>query len=245
MRLNILGPLELSGAGGAGIPVSGRKRRSLLATLAVCANHAVPVSRLTAELWGDTPPANAANALQAHVTRVRKAVEVASGEADRIVTSPPGYALVLHHNETDADEFRSALAGARALPPAAAIPALRAALGVWRGGALEGCLSGDICFAEATALEESRLAAMEALYDACLLTGRHAEVTGELARACAAYPLRERFYDQWMDALCRSGRHSEALAVYERAARELRAELGLEPGPELRARAGTALRRAG
>ncbi len=244
MRLNLLGPLELRDAGGAEVPVSGHKRRALLATLAVCANHAVGVSRLTAELWGDTPPANAANALQAHVARLRKAVEVASGEADRIVTSPPGYTLVLHHNETDAEEFRSALAGARALPPAAAIPALRVALGVWRGPALEGCVSGDICVAEAAALEESRLAAMEALYDACLRTGRHAEVIVELARVCTAYPLRERFYDQWMDALCRSGRHTEALAVYERAARELRAELGLAPGPELRARAGTAARRA-
>lgn len=245
MRLGVLGPLELRDATGAEVPVNGHKRRSLLATLAVCANHAVPVPRLTAELWGDSPPANAANALQAHVARVRKAVEVASGEADRIVTSLSGYTLVLRHNETDADEFRSALAGARALPPAAAIPALRAALGLWRGAALEGCVSGDICVAEAAALEENRLAALEALYDACLRAGRHAEVIVDLARVCRTYPLRERFYDQWMDALCRGGRHTEALAVYERAAGELRAELGLEPGPGLRARARTAALRAG
>lgn len=237
MRLRLLGPLELLDADGGRVPVSGLKRRALLATLAVCAGRTVPLPRLTAELWGDRRPANAANALQAHVTRLRRAVETASGDTDRIVTGPAGYTLALRHGETDVAEFRTALTAARARPPAAAIPALRAALALWRGPALDGCGSGAVCAAEAAALDEARLGALELLYDASLRAGRHAEVIAELERDVAAHPLRERFCAQLMDALCRADRRADALAVYTAATRRLRTELGVDPGPALRARA--------
>jgi DNA-binding SARP family transcriptional activator len=237
MQLQILGPPEILDVNGVRVFVSGHKRRALLAALVVRAGRTVSMDRLIEELWGAAPPANAVNALQAHIGRLRRAVESACGEADRIVTRPPGYCLVLRPGETDAAEFASAVSAARTLPPAAAIPRLRAALALWRGPALDGCVSGDICAAEAAMLTEARLAAMEALYEACLLAGRHADVIGELEEATAAYPLRERFYDQLMVALTQVDRRSDALAVYDRARRRLTGELGVEPGQKLRARA--------
>ena len=110
-------------------------------------------------------------------------------------------------------------------------------MALWRGPALAGCVLGDICAAEAAVLDESRLSALELLYDASLRAGRHREVVGELARATAAHPLRERFYEQLIVALCRSDRRAEAAEVYDRARRRLTMELGVEPGPTLRARA--------
>jgi DNA-binding SARP family transcriptional activator len=195
----------------------------------------VSVDRLTRELWGATPPANALNALQAHIGRLRKALELASGDSDRIVTGSPGYRLELRHGETDAAEFTSAVTAARAA--ADPIPLLRSALSLWRGAALDGCVLGDICAAEATMLEERRLAALEFLYDASLRARQHREVLGELSATVDAFPLRERFYEQLMVALFRCDRRAEAIGVYDRARRRLVAELGVEPGPALRAAA--------
>lgn len=239
MWLHLLGPLEVHDEHGARVEVTGLKQRVLLATLAVRAGHVVSAERLIAEVWGERPPANAANALQAHIRRLRKVVEAACGEPDRIVTRPPGYLLHLRPGETDAAEFVEQVGLAKAVAatePARAIPPLRAALGMWRGPALDGCVTGDVCAAEAVVLEEHRLAAFETLYDASLRVGRHAEVIGELEETSAAYPMRERFYDQLMVALYRSDRQSDAIGVYDRARRRLLRELGVEPGPALRAR---------
>ncbi|OLF17803.1 AfsR/SARP family transcriptional regulator [Actinophytocola xanthii] len=240
MRLEILGPLDLYDSWGELVEVTGVKQRALLATLAVRAGQVVSAERLIAEVWGEHPPANSANALQAHIRRLRKVVEVASGEPDRIVTRPSGYLLHLRPGETDAAEFLAQAGRAKEIAvaaPGAAIPLLRGALRLWRGPALEGSVTGDVCAREAVALEEHRLTTLESLYDASLREGRHAEVVGELTETTAGNPMRERFYEQLMVALARSGRQSDALAVYDRARHRLLHELGVEPGPALRARA--------
>ena len=75
---------------------------------------------------------------------------------------------------------------------------------------------------------------MQDRIEADLATGRGPELVGELERLVAAEPLRERLRAQLMLALYRSGRQAEALDAYRRARRQLVAELGIEPGPELR-----------
>lgn len=230
MRLRLLGPLEVLDTRGDPATVAGQKRRALLATLAVRAGRPVSIGTLVTELWGNRPPANAGNALQAHIVRLRKAMT-----AERLVTQPPGYTLALREGETDTAEFRATVAAART--SSTPIPLLRSALALWRGPALAGCVLGDICAEEAAALEESRLAALESLYDASLRAGRHREVVAELTAATVTYPLRERFYEQLIVSLCRCDRHGDATGVYDRARRRLRTELGVEPGPTLRARA--------
>lgn len=238
MLIRILGPIEVLGDGRARrIPVTGAKRPALLATLVVRGGRTVSMDKLIHELWGDEPPANAANALQAHIKRLRQLISSACGEPDRIVTRAPGYLLRLRPGETDAELFSDQVARARELAvadPQRAVPMLREALALWRGSALDGCVLGDICGAEAVVLEENRLGALEALYDASLRAGRHEEIIGELEEVTGAYPLRERLYDQLMTALYRSDRQSEAIGIYDRARRTLLRELGVEPGPALR-----------
>ena len=64
-----------------------------------------------------------------------------------------------------------------------------------------------------------------------------AEVTGELERLVAEYPVRERLWRLLVLALYRAERQADALAAYRRARQMLAEELGIEPGEELR-RAG-------
>ena len=59
--------------------------------------------------------------------------------------------------------------------------------------------------------------------------------TVQLARLVSGHPLWERFHAQLMLALFRCGRQADALRAYRHARTVLAEEVGLEPGPELRA----------
>ncbi|WP_062650840.1 BTAD domain-containing putative transcriptional regulator [Streptomyces maremycinicus] len=244
MEFGILGSVQIRDprTGLRIVPV-GAKQRALLGALVVRAGQVVPSDRLVDELWGEHPPSNAANALQAHIARLRRLLPApAPGPGtrhDALATRPTGYVLRLGGADTDARRFTRLAAEGRALlgaDPVRAAGLLREALALWRGAALEGSGRGAICSAEAALLEEGRLLALEALYDACLRAGHGHEITGELEELTVAHPLRERFYDLLMNALERCGRQAEALLVYERARRTLVDDLGIEPGPALRAR---------
>jgi len=65
--------------------------------------------------------------------------------------------------------------------------------------------------------------------------GRHGEVLVELAGLVIAYPLQERLRELQMLALYRCGRQADALEVYRGVRALLDRELGIEPGPDLRA----------
>ncbi|MFB6505518.1 MULTISPECIES: BTAD domain-containing putative transcriptional regulator [unclassified Streptomyces] len=250
VEFRLLGPVEVRDPlTGAGIVPPGSKQRALLSAFVVHAGQLLPGDRLTAELWGDRPPANAANALQAHVARLRRLLPAPGGHPagsdavdsgrEWISTLPAGYLLHLGPATTDVRRFHRLSSEGRAMlasDPGRAAELLRRALAVWRGPALQDSGHGQICATEADRLEENRLTTLETLYEASLRCARHGEITGELEKLTADHPLRERFYDLLMLALYRSGRQAEALGVYERARRRLRDALGIEPGPALRGR---------
>ncbi|MEV7558422.1 AfsR/SARP family transcriptional regulator [Streptomyces sp. NPDC089795] len=243
LDFRVLGPVELlDHRSGARFAPSGGKQRALLAALVVRAGEVLSAERLIDELWGDRPPARAANALHAHVARLRRLLPSTgdgSPEQARIATHPLGYLLRLGSARTDAQYFSRLSAQGRAAvvaDPAHAAELLHRALDLWRGPALEGSGRGQICAREAERLEQSRLTTLETLYEAKLRSSRHEEVIGQLERLTAAHPTRERFYDLLMLALYRCGRQSEALGVYERARQRLMGEIGVGPGPALRAR---------
>ncbi|MFE7111964.1 BTAD domain-containing putative transcriptional regulator [Streptomyces sp. NPDC057575] len=259
-EFRILGPVEVhDGRTGRRVVPSGTKQRTLLAALVVEAGRTLTVDRLADELWGDEPPQRAANAVQAHVARLRRMLSD-SGNGDWISTEPMGYLLRLGNATTDAQRFQRLSAEGRAAAstdPAHATELLERALAVWRGPALQDCLRGPLCAAEAERFEEHRLATLEKLYETRLHETRMDEtrmdetrlrsaplddVTGELERLTYEHPLRERFYDLSMVALCLAGRPAEALGVYERARKVLLHMLGVEPGPALRARMEATIR---
>ncbi|MEU0541150.1 helix-turn-helix domain-containing protein, partial [Nocardia sp. NPDC005978] len=85
MRVGVLGPVQVWTDEGSTVEIGGARVRMLLARLALEAGGTVPVSALIDGLWGEDPPAEAAGALQALVSRLRKAlrgtgeVELAAG----------------------------------------------------------------------------------------------------------------------------------------------------------------------
>jgi predicted ATPase/DNA-binding SARP family transcriptional activator len=227
VRIGILGSLEVADAGGAPVTVGGPRPRALLVLLALNANRVVGVDAITAAQYGDAPPADAAGAVQAHVSRLRKSVPV---EYDGV-----GYRLAVDPDGVDALRFeRLAGEGRRLLAAGAhdkAAAVLREAVALWRGPALVDLPHGA---AQAARLEELRLGALEDLVDAELALPEGTSVA-ELRSLVAANPLRERLRGQLMRALHATGRQAEALAEFEDTRRLLADELGADPSPELSA----------
>ena len=217
MQFRILGALEVDDDGRT-VAVGGAKPRALLATLLLHANDVVSVDRLTDALWGDEPPETAKNALQVHVSQLRKALG-----NDVVERRGSGYVIEVDSADLDLIRFQELCAEARSLPPAEGAERLRSALALWRG---------EPEF-DRVRLEELRLAALEDRIDLDLELGRHTEVIAELQGLVDAEPLRERPRAQLMLALYRSGRQADALAEFARARETLVDELGVEPGPEL------------
>ncbi len=241
LTVGLLGPVEVyvrdSAAG-----ISQPNLRVLLAMLALSANRVVPVSTLIYALWQEDASRQREKNLhvQVHLLRRRLAQLEPERPTSRIVTAPPGYRLQLTDGELDVTSFAALARKGRRLAeagqPAAASGVLDQALRLWRGPAL-----GDVAFAspqleaEASGLEEQRLAALEDQADADLAAGRHADLAGHLRSLIAQYPLRERLRAQLMLALYRCGRQGDALAEYQHTRRALDEELGVDPCAQLQA----------
>ncbi|MEV0253189.1 BTAD domain-containing putative transcriptional regulator [Streptomyces sp. NPDC050732] len=232
MRFGVLGPLAVWDGEGEPVKVPEAKVRALLADLLVHEGRPVSADRLIDDLWGGAPPRNPANALQAKVSQLRRALG-----RDRVVHQAPGYRLrvdVAAGDEVDADRFRSLVEEARGVPDARVrVDVLTRALALWRGPAYADLADESFVRVAADRLAEQRLAVVEEQAEARLATGDHTLLTGELADLVARHPLRERLRAVQMRALYLAGRQSEALASYAALRQQLSEELGLDPGPEV------------
>ncbi|MEU3312373.1 BTAD domain-containing putative transcriptional regulator [Streptomyces sp. NPDC006662] len=234
MQIGVLGPLEVRAGDGRPVDVPGARLRGLLAALALRPGRVVPRSVLVDWIWGEHPPADAANALQRLVSRLRKLLP---GGALEGLTD--GYRLAVEPDAVDAVRFERLVGAgqARTEDVSGRVHLLREALGLWRGAALQDVGLADSAALDAAVvrLEGLRLTAAEARAEAEVALGRGAEVVTELADLVAAHPVRERLVAALMRALAAAGRDSEALQVFQRAREALADTLGADPSPELSA----------
>ena len=236
MRYRILGPLELMDDAGRPVPLGGSRERVLLATLLLGANRVVSRDRLIDALWGDRPPGSAANALQVHVSKLRRTLAPAPDTPGPLHTQSPGYLLRTLPGELDAERFEELATESRPGDgPAETSARLAEALALWAGPVLDGLESDGSWRSDATRLEELRASVLERRIEADLALGRHRELVGELEALVLAHPLREELRGQLMLALYRSGRQADALGVYRSTRQVLAEEFGIDPNPVLQA----------
>jgi basic membrane lipoprotein Med (substrate-binding protein (PBP1-ABC) superfamily)/DNA-binding SARP family transcriptional activator len=233
LEFRVLGPLEAC-AGGRSIPLGGGKQRAVLSLLLLRAGELVTIEHLVEGLWGEEPPASAAHTIEGYVSRLRRVLEP---DGATVVRRGGGYVLELGGGAVDAHEAgRLASEAATALDEqqhGAAARLAAQALRLWRGPVLADVPLHGRGRVEADRLEELRLRMLETWGEAELALGRPEQVVAELRPLIASHPYRERLVAQLMVALCRCGRHVEALEQYERLRRTLDEELGLRPGSEL------------
>ncbi len=236
MLVRVLGPLEVE-IDDEPVPLGGPKQRILLSALAAGLGRVVPADALIEAGWGDDLPSDPTNALQYQVARLRRLVEEDTSSPRYVVTRSPGYALDAALVDTDAARFAMRLEAARTAFAAGdlsgAMSELDAGLGLWRGSALVEHREIDLLRADAERLDAELVEARELQVDVALAQGRHGEWLPQLEQLTDEHPFHEGLWARRIVALYRSGRQTDALRV-ARAAREQLAELGLEPGPELR-----------
>jgi len=228
VEFRILGPLEVVEQGRP-LPLGGPRQRALLALLLTRANEVVSADRLIDELWPERPPATAGNALQYHVSQLRKAL----APAEVVLTQEPGYLVRVGRDELDLSRFERLVAESEGASPERAASLLHQALALWRGAALGDLADEPFAQPEIQRLEELRLGALERRIEADLVLGRHGDVVAELEGLTRRHPLRERLRAQLMRALYGSGRQAEALEVYRETRSLLVDELGIEPSAAL------------
>jgi len=234
VRFSILGPLLVHDATGRPVTIGGARLRVLLSLLLLSPGQRVSVERLTDGIWAGNPPAAAGNALQALVSRLRRAL----GAGAVIDGDGTGYRLAVDPAQVDADRFealagqgRGHLVSGRA---ADADRALGEALALWRGPALSDLTAHGIAEDIALALSETHRSATEDHLAARADLGHHAEILPRVEALARREPGRERPVELLMRVLAATGRTADALAAYDRFRAGLADGLGLDPSPQLR-----------
>jgi DNA-binding SARP family transcriptional activator/WD40 repeat protein len=217
------------------------KERALLGRLLITPGGTVSVDTLAEDLWAGDPPRSARKSLQAHVVRLRSALEPQrprGSPGQYVVRRGDGYALAVPPDAVDVSVVSMEAAAGRAALTSNDAASARAhfmtALGLWRGEPFADWRDAEWTQAERRRLADVRSSVLEARLDADLALGRHRECVAELEGLVAAEPLREGWWTRLMLALYRSDRQADALAAARRARSLLADELGVDPGPGLR-----------
>jgi predicted ATPase/DNA-binding SARP family transcriptional activator len=232
--LTLLSPVSFRG-----LDVTSPRIRGLLALLADDLRIGCSTALLVEGLWPDTAPENAlpenpTKAVQILVSRARALLG-----AEVIVSTPSGYRLGLGEEQVDAAAVLTAVAdaakAARDGDHRSALDRAEAGLALW-GGAPE----DDPDAVEPLAvLRHQRAATYRRLSKARALAlsglGRHAEAAEALRALFRESPRDEEILAGLLRSEAATQGPSKALTTYDAYRRELRDELGTEPGAALKA----------
>ncbi|GIJ57363.1 AfsR/SARP family transcriptional regulator [Virgisporangium aurantiacum] len=249
MTFEVLGPVRMWAAGRP-VDLGPAKQRTVLAALLVDAGEVVATSTLIRRVWGEDPPAGARSGLYSYVTRLRRVLRKAAGAdpgADPPVALehvPGGYRIDVDAAHLDLLRFRHLADHARRpeTDDERRCAALDEAIRLWRGEALADA-TGEWAARTRDALTQQRLEVTVQWARSHLRLGRASTVIGPLREASARHPLVEPLAALLIEALCADDRSAEALDEYAKVRGRLAAELGVEPGFELRRLHGSILHR--
>jgi DNA-binding SARP family transcriptional activator len=223
---------------GREIDLGPSRSRTLFTMLATHAGHVVSHDEIVDGLWADSPPGNPAGNIYTYVNRLRRALDPQRDPraSDKLLESvPPGYRLNVEDTTVDTTRFTTHLDTGRALlatDPTAAVVEFSAALELWHDTPLTGT-SGPFSDTARLRLLEQRFNLVEDHAAAMLALGRHDAVIDDLRDLARRYPFREHPRGLLMQALHRSGRTEEALAVFDDIETVLDNELGIDPSAQL------------
>ncbi|WP_369275564.1 BTAD domain-containing putative transcriptional regulator [Streptomyces sp. R11] len=233
MRFQLLGLLSITDGEHAAV-LQPSKPTNLLAALLIHSGAVVSTDYLLRAVWDTEPPATARAALQSCVLRLRRIFAKYGIANDTIEAVPGGYRMRMDRETLDLVRFRSLVQSADSARDAETESyVLREALALWQGPVLANVSSHMLHRDEAPRLSEERLRALERLCDIELARGRCREVLTDVWDAARRHPERERFAEQLIEALYRTGRQTEALVEIRAVKERLKEEFGIDPGAPL------------
>jgi DNA-binding SARP family transcriptional activator len=248
LRFGVLGPVTVWHEGRE-IAIGLGHERVLLAVLMARAGGLVAMSELEQALWDGAPPRTATNMIHRYVSLLRRRLEPAlpTRSGGRfIVRDGGGYRLPAGPDDLDLLAFRARAARARELAEAgehvAALDRFLAALGRWRGRAGAGLGPTAQSWPGFVALEHQYVHVARDAADSALRSGGAQRVLPAVREASARSPLDEALHARLLLTLAADGKQAEAIQVYGELRTRLTRELGIDPGPELRAAFQSVLR---
>lgn len=235
----VLGPLQMT-VDGAPVALGTPKQRAVLAVLVMNRNRPVSTDSLTTAAWEQWPPAEARTSLHSYISNLRKLLGTAGADPrSALVNAPPGYRLNIDDDDCDLGRFvAEKAAGVQAAAAGQFEQAshhLCNALGEWRGPVLEDLRDFQFVDAYATALTEDKVMAHTAHAEAEIACGRAYSAITELEGLTIEHPYREPLWAQLITAYYLAERQSDALDAYQRLKTTLADDLGIDPGPTVRA----------
>jgi DNA-binding SARP family transcriptional activator len=238
-QLGVLGPLQISAAGKL-LPLGTPKQRAVLAIVIINRNRAVGVDALLDAVWAQQPPDGARATLHSYISNLRRLFSNAGADGRAVLPgAPPGYRLVVDDAQCDDGCFiarkDAGLHAAAAGQFEQASRDLSAALALWRGPVLDDLRDFAFVDAFAQSLDEAKVIAQTTLAETEIACGRAVAVIGELEALVAEHPYREPLWAQLITAYYVTDRQSDALDAYRRLKTTLADDLGIDPGPSLRA----------
>ena len=226
--------------GHAPVSLGSRKQRAVLAMLLISRNRVVGSESLIDGVWGLRARQEARASLHTYVSNLRGLLNNAGVDGRTVLAAAsPGYRLSVSDIGCDIGRFvsektsgiRAAAAGQFEL----ASRHLSAALAEWRGRALEDLADFEFAASFAAALNEDKVNVHTAYAEAEIACGRANAVIGALEGLTAEHPYREPLWAQLIIAYYTAERQSDALDAYRRLKAALSEELGIQPGPTVRA----------
>lgn len=231
VEFRVLGDLTVR-IGDRPVDIGHARQQCVLLALVIDANQLVSADQLVDRVWAGRPPQRVRGALYNYVSRLRRIL--ADSDDVTVTRRSGGYLLTVDALAVDLHLFDHLTARARAADDQEAGALFARALGLWRGEAFA-TLDTPWLNAVRDAANNRRTAAELDRYDVELRCGRHGDILPELSGRAAALPLDERLAGQLILALYRCGRQADALDHYRRTRARLAEELGIDPGPALRA----------
>jgi SARP family transcriptional regulator, regulator of embCAB operon len=231
----VLGPLQAT-VDARPVPLGTPKQRAVLAVLVMNRNRPVGIDSLITAAWEQWPPSEARASLHSYISNLRRLL---GDSRSMLENAPPGYRLTVDDTACDIGRFiLEKTAGVQAAAAGQFEQASRhlsTALAEWRGPVLEDLRDFQFVGAFATALTEDKVVAHTARAEAEIACGRGYAVIGELESLTVEHPYREPLWAQLITAYYLSDRQSEALDAYQRLKGTLAEDLGIDPGPTVRA----------
>jgi SARP family transcriptional regulator, regulator of embCAB operon len=239
LGFGVLGPLQMS-VDGTSVSLGTPKQRAVLAMLVINRNRPVGVESLMTAAWEQWPPPGARASLHSYVSNLRRLLDGVGFDGRSVLASaPPGYRLGISDDDCDIGRFIiEKTAGVQAAAAGRFEEASRhlsAALAQWRGPVLEDLRDFEFVSAFATALVEDKVLVHTARAQAEIACGRGYAVIGELESLIVEHPYREPLWAQLITAYYLAERQSDALDAYQRLKTTLANDLGIDPGPTIRA----------
>ncbi len=240
LDFGLLGPLRVR-VNRETVPLGTPKQCAVLGLLLINRNHPVPRDSIINAIWDeDAPQADAIHNLHVYIANLRKVLGSAGVDPKTVLASArPGYQLNVPDAACDIGRFNTEkAAGVQAAAAGRfglASDRLSAALAQWRGPVFDDLREFRFVEPFAAALVEDKVVAHVLRAEAEIACGRADSVIGQLEDLISEHPYREPLWTQLITAYYFADRQTDALDAYRRVRSTLSEELGIDPGPKLRA----------